>query len=525
MSGPGRDDWDDRRLDMAFQTSFDRPVPGYLRERVAQDAAAPSAQAPLLRSFRALSRTAVAMIAVFVAIIATIGIGGIGPTLPTASATAPATALPTTPPLIGTVGPPFPSSIRPSGSDAAYAVLSVADAAEIRDRGVDDREIAVAGWYVPLEPVPCALAADEFQPLEDCALNTSWLLLRPNSVRALDPFASPSEPAIHPVTNSAPATGLRTPTAVVFVGHFDDFRSAQCPTGERRQRCQDRFVVDTVAWEEEASLIGFPAAIDTMPVRSVSDAILVRESDLPTEIAVGGWYVAPPEMWCPFVPASALFLDDDCTTSGSWLGQSATTRTGPPNDGSTVSRALGEPNGPAVNPVFVANTRPADVLHVPGGGAGIPLRMILIGHFNDVRSSLCSRVTPSVCIGRFVVDAVPWVDGVERALPERSDSRAHGTPAPFDPATRVREVAPATGQVLSVAAMTGADLVHIEPRFDLAVLGEPSEGSFWIVTSILSGSATPEIVTFVVDEQGAVFSDVGSGFVLIGIRGTSPGPT
>jgi len=56
MTGPGRDDWDDRRLDTAFQTRFDRPAPPHLRERIIEDLAAPAARLPLLRSFRAGNR-------------------------------------------------------------------------------------------------------------------------------------------------------------------------------------------------------------------------------------------------------------------------------------------------------------------------------------------------------------------------------------------------------------------------------------------------------------------------------------
>jgi hypothetical protein len=526
VSGPERDDWDDRRLDAAFQARFDQPAPAHLRERILHEIAASTAPLPLLRSFRAVTRTAIAAIAILVAVIATMTIGGVGPTVPPgASASAQATELPTTPPLIGTVGAPFPTSIRPSGSDATYAVLSVPDAAAIRDRGVDDREIAVAGWFVPPQPVPCPLAPDEFQPLEDCALNTSWLLGQPCLENPGGPFATPFGRSLKPVTDWRPLGDPHVAAAVVFVGHFDDARAVDCPAGPRRAQCQDRFVVDTVAWDDAATLTGFPREIDGLPVIPMSQAIAARETDLSGELAVAGWYQEPGPASCPATPQVAMpFLEGDCTTAGRWFLESPESIITVTQTTNSTTFGGSGPLGPAVNPVFPTVVPPGS--HpLPSQGGSTPTQAILIGHFNDPRASLGSRDAPQTCLGRFVVDAVPWVEGAERVLPERTDWRAQGRPAPFDPVTRVRDVAPAVGTVLNLAAMTGADLVRIEPRFDLAALGESTENSIWIVTSILSGSLMPEIVTFAVDEHGVVFSDFGNGFVLIGISGMSPGPT
>jgi len=511
MSGPGRDDWDDHRLDAAFKARFDQPAPARLRERIGEEIAHSSGPLTFLRGFRARTRTAIVATAILVVVIATVTISGVGPKVPPgSSASTPATAPPTTPPLVGTVDPPFPSSIRSSRLEATYAVLSVVDAVAIRDRGVDDREIAVAGWYQPLQPIPCPLAPAAFQPLEDCALDTSWLVLQPNALDAVAVFGIPSGPAIHPVTNWAVPSGASTPTEVVFVGHFDDARAVSCLAGERRQQCRDRFVVDTVAWDDGAALAGFPTNAGGLPVLSVSQAIIDRKSDLSGELAIAGWYQEPSPRFCPFTPWGAVpFIEDDCTIRGRWFMEAPESLIEVTRTPDSTGFAGSGPLGPAFNAVFPTVVRPLD--HpLPKQGGSTPTKAILIGHFNDPRGSLCSRDTPAMCLGRFVVDAVPWVEGAERALPERTDSRDQPTPAAFDPVQRVRDLGGAAGTILNVAAVTGDGLLRIEPGFNLAGFPQSGRGSFWIVTAMIDRSNVGAVGTFVVDVAGAVYDAAGT---------------
>jgi len=515
VSGPERDDWDAHRLDAAFQARFDQPAPPHLRERIVQEIAASTTRAPLMRSFRAVTRTAVAAIAIFVAVIATIGISGISPTLPTASLTTPATATPTTPPLIGTVGAPFPSSIRPSGSDATYAVLSVADAAAIRDRGVDDREIAVAGWYQPPRPIPCPLLPDAVQPLEDCALITSWLLPRTDLLDP-GPIGAPSVPMIKPVTAWQPSSTASIPAAVVFVGHFDDSRAAQCPAGERRVRCQDRFVVDIVAWDDGPSLDGFPTEIAGLPVISMSQAIVDRETDLSGQLAIAGWYQESSPVSCPALPSVAVeFLEGSCAIPLTWFLEAPESIIDVIQTATSTQFGGSGPLGPAINPVFP--TVPPPLAHpLPNQGGSTPTQAILIGHFNDSRASLCSQDAPQVCLGRFVVDAVPWVEGVERALPERTDSRDPGGARPpivdlFEVVGRVASIR----SVLNVAAVGPDELVRLWPVFDLTAASHSKGDSFWIVTVITDDIGDGSASTFVVDAAGSLFQVTGNTFAVL----------
>jgi len=511
VSGPERDDWDDHRLDAAFQARFDQPAPPHLRERIAQEITASSARPRLLQSFRAVTRTAIAAIAIVVGVIATMTIGGVGPKMPPgSSASTPGTALPTSQPFVGTVGPPFPSVIRLPVFGTTYVVISVADAAAIRDGGVDDREIAVAGWYQPLRPIPCPLAPASFQPLEDCALDTSWLVLLPNSLDAIDVFGKPSGPAIHPVTEWAPPSGARTPMAVVFVGHFDDARAARCIEGERRQRCEDRFVVDTVAWDEGASLAGFPTNAGGLPVISVSQAIIDRESDVSGELAIAGWYQDPSTRLCPYSPPVAVpFLEGDCSISAQWFMDAPESIIQVTRTAGSIGYVQTVPLELAFNPVFPTISAPrSHPLPVQGGST--PTKAILIGHFSDSRALLCSSATPQQCHDRFVVDAVPWVEGVERVLPERPDSRDQATPAAFDPVQRVRDVGAAAGTILNVAAVAGDELLRIEPGFDLAGFAQSNRRSFWIVTAMIDGANVGAVGTFVVDGAGVVYDATGT---------------
>ena len=514
--------WSDDRLDAAFQAQFDRAAPGYLRERIVEDLGGGAGARSEFRSFRGFARSAAAAAALVAALVFTIAIAGLSPSTRPLASTASAAAIPELPP-VDAIGAPFPSTVRPAGFQATYAVLTVRGAVTIRDRGVDYREIAVGGWYVPRQPIPCPLAPDEYQPLEDCALNSSWLLDSPDQ-RPIQAQTSVVGPAINPVTRWVPPSPATVPIAVVFVGHFDDPGAVNCPAGVRLQRCLDRFVVDAVAWDGGASLVDLPTQIDGLAVLTVSQAIFDREMDLATELAVAGFYQAPPPKFCPSEPNVALrFLEGSCDISVTWFMEDRETiinvLTG--SDG-TTGFDIGGPRGPAITPVF-PTVRPPNQLPVPVDGASTPTQAILIGHFSDRRASLCYRDDPQVCVVRFVVDAIPWVGGIERAIPDRTDSRDPGGPSPaVDPVERVRDVA-AIGLVLNVAAVVGDELIRIEPEFDLTGLHRSSRSSFWIVTAM--SASVPTTDTFVVDEAGAVFDESGGAFELLAPPDPSPGLT
>jgi hypothetical protein len=135
--------------------------------------------------------------------------------------------------------------------------ITVSEAIAIRDAGVDDRELAVQGWYGTAGRIPCP-APPDFLPLNPtrpwCPMTLTWLMERPEQL--VDTSSSgivggfPSGPAFNPSLTLVDPAGLpqdaSTVAPVTFIGHFDDRRAAFCPDDEKSS-CVDTFVVDRVA--------------------------------------------------------------------------------------------------------------------------------------------------------------------------------------------------------------------------------------------------------------------------------------
>jgi hypothetical protein len=147
-------------------------------------------------------------------------------------------------------------------------IIEVTDAIAVRDAGVDDRELAVLGWFTPAPLISCGVnAAKVFvSPLQlHCPSDELiWLTERPESLIHLSGpslVTAPSGPAINPFLDGLDRAWQRpppqigdaiadsTPVGVVFLGHFDDRRADLCPEAEQAG-CRDRFVVDAVAMVE-----------------------------------------------------------------------------------------------------------------------------------------------------------------------------------------------------------------------------------------------------------------------------------
>jgi len=148
-----------------------------------------------------------------------------------------------------------PSPFDPwAGREAmGLPVISVSDAIAIRDGGVDDREIAVHGWFWPVGAIPCTLPPP--QPLEPVCLDHYIVLMAepeklgtggstgyhgdeptgPSFQIDLDDLDSAWQPALPP----------SQPVEIAVVGHFDDRLSTSC-SAEQQNACRDRFVVDRV---------------------------------------------------------------------------------------------------------------------------------------------------------------------------------------------------------------------------------------------------------------------------------------
>lgn len=249
-------DWDDGRLEAAFRAKFDRPAPQGLAKDVHVRIAgtSPARFAALRRSGPGSGLAAAAVVVVLVGTL-TVGLGGFG--RPGGSA----------PPADSATSAPGPSATPTEqaipGSILGLPIIRVTDAIAIRDAGIDDREVAVHGWFadsgIPACPAPLI---NPINPLQvGCPDGFVWLMEQAESLIHRSgnetTMGGPSGPALNPeldgvdrswepTDSGVDANGDSTPVDVVFIGHFDDRRAALCPRAEI-DACTDRFVVDSVA--------------------------------------------------------------------------------------------------------------------------------------------------------------------------------------------------------------------------------------------------------------------------------------
>jgi hypothetical protein len=139
------------------------------------------------------------------------------------------------------------------------SMRSVEDAIVIRDAGVDDRELAIKGWFSPVPPISCpAPATWPVTPVEpNCPDQWVVLMARPEVITTVEAngFVGglPKGPSIQIDLDDLdmtwqprlPDLGPAHPVEVVVIGHFDDRRAFACPAAVAAA-CRDRFVVDRV---------------------------------------------------------------------------------------------------------------------------------------------------------------------------------------------------------------------------------------------------------------------------------------
>jgi hypothetical protein len=284
------DDWNDERLAAAFHTRFDRSAPPTVARAV--HASIAGTTPTRFHAFEHLQGRHLATAAVVIVLVgaltvamADVGRLGGGPSTPAGSggvATVGASATPTAQAI--------------TGEAFSLPVIQVTDAIAVRDAGVDDRELAVQGWFArEIASCPAPLTKP-INPLQTgCPDGFVWLMKEAESLvhQSGDhtSFGAPTGPALNPdfddIDGSWEPTdpgfdtnGDSTPTDVVLVGHFDDRRAALCPEAEVAA-CRDRFVVHAVA-----SVAGVPQPRSL--VRDVSRATAVTvssESDVNAIVA------------------------------------------------------------------------------------------------------------------------------------------------------------------------------------------------------------------------------------------------
>ena len=234
---------------------------------------------------------------------------------------------------------------------------------------------------------------------------------------------------------------------------------------------------------------GFPVAVENLTVMSVADAIEASGSGTLTEadlLAVGGWlHALPPVMACPTVSANSA-LEGWCGATD--LPLSDTRDAGGP---SMIARAIEIDLGPKL-PV----------------AADPPVRAVLVGHFNDLRATLCVVADQAACRKQFVVDQVAWLDG--KTLPASIvavSANSHPMPSPhLTPDAVMAALKSSLAPDDVVISMTAASLIDWVQSFTLGMA--PSGDGSWIYWRVRLAGAPPS-------NPPMVAAHAGSGWIVV----------
>ena len=239
------------------------------------------------------------------------------------------------------------------------------------------------------------------------------------------------------------------------------------------------------------STTDFPDQLLGLPTISVARALEIRDaSPAGSEpLAVRGWYTGAPPMRCRAV-IDIDALERTCPDVAAYLMDVPQETVVVRPDGFE----LRTPAGPVLNPRFIGVDGPQgrtwpDVR---------PLPVVLVGHWHDPRSMLCSASAAARCRDAFVVDAVAWADG--RALEPQVAETWSSTPPTSTAADVIAAVERARpGEaVLSVAVVTRSNAADVDPR--LLVVPAGGSADLWLVRVL--GPGPPATTTAVYLRDG-----------------------
>jgi hypothetical protein len=233
----------------------------------------------------------------------------------------------------------------------------------------------------------------------------------------------------------------------------------------------------TVEGADEMSVAVAPAPtrVYDIDVLSVEAAIEIRDAGADDrEIAIRGWFSPPPDTFCPLMLATSP-VQPDC------------------RDQMTFLVAAPEPGGPRIHidlDDLVSGWWPK----VPGNGPSTPVEIVVIGHFDDRRSTFCPPYVEPECRDRFVVDRVDWVHGESMPLSVENPFDGQTTSTPEQVEAMVASVAPAS-PILSIVVVDGPiGLVQIEPELRDDVTGLTTHPVIWVVRVLESEHITTYLV-------------------------------
>lgn len=252
-----------------------------------------------------------------------------------------------------------------------------------------------------------------------------------------------------------------------------------------------------------------------LTVMTVPEAIAVRDGGVDDrEIAVRGWLGPLPAVPCqPVGRATVNPVQLECPHSYRWL-----TRDPEQPDWTRP------PDGPAIQPAF-----PFLDLSALAPAPGSVQELVLVGHFDDRRATMCARIDRPACEDVFVVDRIVSVDdrpvesstvlSLRRLEPGQVQPRR--TAAEID--ALIAGIAPNL-EVASRLAIPGERIFEVEPALGTGALGIIDRQLVWVVTGLEPRAGQPpRLRTFILDDsQPEAFE----GYVPIALPVSSdPAPT
>jgi hypothetical protein len=275
-------------------------------------------------------------------------------------------------------------------------------------------------------------------------------------------------------------------------------------------------------WIEDAAI---PASTDPwagreaigLRIMSVYDAIPIRDAgDHDREIAVHGWFSEIGPMSCPYTAATSP-VQPVCPDQFTVLmaePESLMTREA---NGGFSGR---EPAGPAIQidlDDLDGTWRPG----LPDPGPAIPVEIVVVGHFDDRRSTACPVDLEAACRDRFVVDRVQVVNGEEQ--PTSLVDLAAGPGKPFDEVQRVIDVVRPDVAILSAVHVEGSDLGRVEPILADRRGGLVQEPAVWVVRALDLGALATYLFVDATDDLYEITPD--DAVLITPVTGAETSPT
>ncbi len=239
-------------------------------------------------------------------------------------------------------------------------------------------------------------------------------------------------------------------------------------------------------------------------VMTVAEALEVRDHrdprpSGPVSIAVAGWYSAS---WAASCPASGPVdpLEARCPAMFGWLMES-------PEDQLTVTATSAsgrQPIGPAFNPRFLPGVSAPEV--PPGPVTGVfpdpaPVRVVLVGHWNDSRAAFCTDDGAVTCAREFVVEGTAWVDA--EAIDPVAGAVLLASGGPPQGAAQLALDSNPGWTVASMTLVDAADWLSIDPRV-AAVPGLRLAGAAWFVRLVSPKADEPTSTVMILDGEREV---------------------